>query len=227
MSAGDIWLCALPVVAYLVGGIPFGLLVGKLRGVDVRKHGSGNIGATNVGRVLGRRWGVLVFVLDVAKGCVPTAVTARLSASYFSEVASGQMLQTLLVLAVGAACIAGHIWSVYLRFRGGKGVATSLGVLLGYWPYFTLPGLLALAVWIVMVLISRYVSVASISAACSFPIFLVGVGFVMGWPAARVALLTGFSTVMAILVIWRHRSNISRLLAGTEPKIGSARRDDA
>jgi acyl phosphate:glycerol-3-phosphate acyltransferase len=216
------WLVVLlPVGAYLVGGIPFGLLVGHLRGIDVRKCGSGNIGATNVARVLGRRWGLLVFGLDVAKGAVPTAIATWLMGSYGARLGVESALwQTLVVIAVQACCVFGHNWSIYLGFKGGKGVATSLGILLGYWPYLTLPGLAGLLTWGLVLAASRYVSAASIVGAAAFPFYVATFGTWQGWPTSRTALLAGFSAVMASLIIVRHRANIGRLLAGTEPKIG-------
>ena len=216
------WLVLLlPVGAYLVGGIPFGLFVGHLRGIDVRKHGSGNIGATNVGRVLGLKWGLLVFALDVAKGAVPTAIAAWVMNRYGADLGIASAWgQTLVVIAVQACCVFGHNWSIYLAFEGGKGVATSLGILLGYWPYLSLPGLAGLATWGLVLAASRYVSAASIIAAAAFPFYVVIFGIWQGWPTSRTALLAGFSAVMASLIIVRHRSNIKRLLAGTEPKIG-------
>jgi glycerol-3-phosphate acyltransferase PlsY len=216
------WLVVLlPVGAYLIGAIPFGLFVGYLRGIDVRKHGSGNIGATNVSRVMGLKWGLLVFGLDVAKGAVPTAIAAWLIGRHGAALGVGSTwAQTLVVIAVQACSVLGHNWPVYLGFKGGKGVATSLGILLGYWPYLTLPGLVALATWGLVLAASRYVSAASILAAGAFPVYVAIFGTWQEWPTARTALLAGFSAAMASLIIIRHRSNIGRLLAGTEPKIG-------
>jgi len=224
MNRAILIMAALPVVAYLVGSIPFGLLLGRMHGVDIRQHGSGNIGATNVGRVLGRKWGFLAFGLDVAKGLIPMAVAGRVVALQAQGADVGPAGQTVAMLLVAAGCIVGHIWPVYLGFRGGKGVATSLGVLLGYWPYLTVPGLAAFATWAGLLAAARYVSLASIVAALSFPIYLAAFGWWQGWEGSRLGLLLGFSVVMAGLVVFRHRSNLSRLLAGTEPKIGTARR---
>ena len=120
-------------------------------------------------------------------------------------------------------CIAGHVFTFWLKFRGGKGVATSLGVLMGFWPYFTFAGLAALAVWIVVVLISRYVSLASITAAGAFPLLFLAACLIAGWPIGDLWPLLAFAVAMAALVIARHRANIKRLLAGTENRISSRR----
>src|SRR3712207_4017573 len=129
-------------VAYLLGSVPFGLIVGRAKGVDPRTSGSGNIGATNVGRLLGGKFFALVFVLDLLKGLLPM-IAAGLVLGFRAEDRTGY----LLWLLVGFAAILGHMFSAFLKFKGGKGVATSAGVMLGLWPYFTLPGLVGAAVW--------------------------------------------------------------------------------
>lgn len=220
MSYSAYWLFLLPVGAYLVGAIPFGLFVGYLRGVDVRKQGSGNIGATNVGRVLGIKWGLLVFALDVIKGAAPTAMAAWIVHACGEKMGLGPAIGTLAVMGAQAGCVFGHVWPIYLGFKGGKGVATSLGVLLGYWPYLTLPGLLGLATWGLVLWVSRYVSAASVVASSLLPVYLVCFGIWQGWPKSTTAMLTVFTVTMAALIVIRHRSNLKRLLAGTEPKIG-------
>jgi acyl phosphate:glycerol-3-phosphate acyltransferase len=221
----NMWLLLLLAVgAYLVGAIPFGLFVGYLRGIDVRKQGSGNIGATNVARVLGLKWGLLVFGLDVVKGAAPTAAAAWLMHAHGPDLGvTSDLGRTLVVMLVQAGCVFGHNWPIYLGFKGGKGVATSLGILLGYWPYLTLPGLAGLATWGLVLAASRYVSAASIVAASLFPLYVVIFGAWRGWPFWTMAMLTVFGTIMASLIVLRHRSNIGRLLAGTEPKIGKPR----
>ncbi len=212
----------LVVVAYLVGAIPFGLLVGMARKVDIRRHGSGNIGATNAGRVLGRPYGILVFVLDFLKGAVPALVGGWWLADHHADL----MTAHLWWIAVAGAAILGHMFPVYLGFKGGKGVATSLGVLLGMYPYFTWPGVIVFALWTVLTLVTRYVSVGSMVGAGAFPLIFAGMayyrsaewgGFAVLWP------LYAFSLVIAALVLYRHRTNLRRLLAGTESKIGGAR----
>lgn len=219
MSVSAYWLLLLPVGAYLVGAIPFGLFVGYLRGIDVRKQGSGNIGATNVGRVLGLKWGLLVFALDVIKGVIPTALAAYIVHVYGKQMGLHPAWGTLAVMSAQAACVFGHVWPIYLGFKGGKGVATSLGILLGYWPYLTLPGVLALATWALVLLISRYVSASSVLAASMFPMYVLVFGFWKDWPLSTTWMLAAFSAAMASIIVIRHRANIKRLLAGTEPKI--------
>ncbi len=220
MESSDIIMFILfPVVGYLLGAIPFGLIIGKLHGIDIRRKGSGNIGATNVGRVLGKKWGYVCFLFDVAKGLLPVLVGGR----YLRHVYLFDNNQVMPVqgqvawLMIAAACIVGHMFSVYLRFRGGKGVATSLGVVLGIWPYFTLTALVALLIWIGVWGFTRYVSLASILAAVAFPLALAGlIGRLDQWVFRDLIPLFIFSCVMAGLVIVKHRSNIRRLLAGTE-----------
>lgn len=207
-----------PLLAYLLGAVPFGLLLGKSRGVDIRQAGSGNIGATNLGRVVGKKLGLFCFILDVLKGFVPVLLAGSYLYEHFSD-SSGSLTQwgQLAWLTTGAAAILGHMFPIYLRFQGGKGVATSLGVLLGIWPYFTLSAIVAFIIWLLFWGCWRYVSLASIAAAAGFPIgFLLLIGRLERWEFARLWPLFIFSCLMAALVILRHRSNIARLLAGKE-----------
>jgi len=202
--------------AYLVGSIPFGLILAWLHGKDLRRIGSGNIGATNLARALGRRWGYFCFVLDVLKGVVPMAV-GRLICS--EPLGTGELF---LWLAVGCAAVLGHVFPIYAGFRGGKGVATSFGVALGLWPYFTVCAVMAFGVWVVVVLLGRYISLGSIAASVAFPIvFVVAVIVSPGWSFGRLWPLVAASSVIPLMVIVRHRGNIRRLLAGTESKIAS------
>jgi len=194
---------AMPVAAYVIGSTPFGVIIARSRGVDLRTQGSGNVGATNVGRVLGARWGYLCFFLDVLKGAAPVVAAGILLRQSGQAVPSATRQLAWLLTACGA--ILGHVFTFWLKFRGGKGVATSLGVLVGFYPYFTWAGLAAFALWGVLVGIWRYVSLASIVAAAAFPLLVVG-----AW----------FASAMALLVIIRHRTNITRLLAGNENRIG-------
>jgi glycerol-3-phosphate acyltransferase PlsY len=202
------------LLAYLLGAAPFGLLAGLvLKGVDLREHGSRNIGATNAMRVLGRPIGIAVHVLDIAKGTAASFVLAHLFARGRAE------WVPTLGIAYGLAAILGHVFPVYLRFRGGKGMATSLGVFFGLaW----LPTLIAGAVWLGVKMASRYVSVASIAAVASIPVAMAFVPDpvhrgLRTWAKPE---LIGFGIVVAILVIVRHKSNIVRLLQGTEHKAG-------
>jgi len=216
-----VWFVVFPLIGYLAGSIPFGLLIGKMRGVDIREHGSGNIGATNAGRVLGKQWGFLCFFLDVLKGFGPVFCTG-LAARSMGEGVPGVMYQGSWLL-VGMGCIFGHMFPLWLRFKGGKGVATGLGVVLGFFPYLTIAGLAAFAVWILVTGVSRYVSLGSIVAATAFPVFGVLINrFQLGSFAElrELWLLGVFAIALPILIVYSHRSNIKRLLTGTENKIG-------
>lgn len=214
-------LIALLIGSYLCGSIPFGLIVGRLKGIDIRQHGSGNIGATNAGRVLGRPYGYLVFLLDLMKGLAPVLCAGKLLHGMLDAGLASRFY--LCWVAIAAAAVVGHMFPVFLGFKGGKGVATSLGVVLGIYPFFTVPALGAFGVWLIAVRVTRYVSVASIGAALAFPV-LFGVwammyqqpwgGFADLWP------LYLMSGIVALLIVIRHRGNIRRLLNGAEPRIG-------
>ena len=200
--------------SYLLGSLPFGLLLGLLfKGVDIRKVGSGNIGATNVGRALGRPWALVAFVLDFAKGWVP----ARLIAA---GVADSPDERWILGVLCGGAAVAGHVWPLYLRFRGGKGVATGCGALVGLDPWIFLGGGL---VWLATLALTRFVGLASLAMGTAFPL--------IAW--ARVdSAPYGFEVVwgcvaLALLVFLRHRANIRRMLRGTEPKFGAKSSTDS
>jgi len=224
MNANPLVMFALlPAAAYVIGSTPFGFLIARAKGIDLRKVGSGNVGATNCGRVCGREWGYLCFVLDVAKGALPVLVAGALMRtnwlSHDQKLGPAMWMPTAgeqsAWLLTGCFAILGHVLTFWLKFRGGKGVATSLGVVLGIWPFFTLAGVVALGVWVIVVLISRYVSLASIVAALVFvPAFL------HLWPKQELWPMAAFASAMCLLIIIRHRSNISRLLAGKENKIG-------
>ncbi len=206
--------------AYLLGSIPFGLLIATAHGKDLRSIGSGNIGATNVSRALGRKWAYVCFVLDVLKGMVPMLVTLSLANGSSSESQTEKVIFLWLWLAVGCGAILGHIFPVYVKFRGGKGVATSFGVALGLWPYYTICAFFAIAIWIVVVLIWRYVSLASIAASVTFPIVLIlAIVLKRGWDFVSLWPLLIAATAIPLMVIVRHRENLKRLLAGTESKI--------
>ncbi|NQT03408.1 MAG: glycerol-3-phosphate 1-O-acyltransferase PlsY [Planctomycetes bacterium] len=209
------YLIFIPAVigAYLLGSIPFGLLIAKAHGKDLRSIGSGNIGATNVSRALGRKWAYVCFALDVLKGMVPMLVIM-----FIAKPAGVVML--LLWLVVGCAAILGHIFPIYLKFKGGKGVATSFGIALGLWPYYTICALFAVVIWVVVVLIWRYVSLASIVGSVSFPVVLIlAIILKPGWDFFSLWPLLVAATAIPLMVIIRHRENIKRLLAGTESKI--------
>jgi len=194
------------LAAYILGATPFGLLAGKLKGVDIREHGSGNIGATNVYRVLGKTIGICVFLLDFLKGYLPV-----LFATHFVD--SGT-LPAWGPIVVALATILGHNYTLWLGFKGGKGIATSGGAILGLMPAAV--GV-AVLVWIALMVVFRRVSLASIGAALAIPITVAVLG-------SRAGMIDGpllaFAIAVCLLAILRHRSNISRLIAGTEPRVG-------
>ena len=163
MSPTIEWTIAI-AIAYLVGSIPVGLLMARSRGINLREIGSGNIGATNTMRALGKRLGLLCFAIDAAKGAAPTAIAAALLIE--QPMTAGDAWRWL---AVAAAAITGHMFPVWLRFRGGKGVATGLGALLGMWPALTIPAVLAVLLWIVSLRLTRYVGASSCVAAAAIP----------------------------------------------------------
>ena len=214
-----ILLIVFPLIAYAVGATPFGPILARFHGVNLRQHGSGNVGATNVGRTLGRRWGMLCFALDVLKGLVPVLAAKLLGPETVSGDAPLQLAQ-FAWLAVGFGAILGHVMSFWLGFKGGKGVATSLGVVLGVFPYFTFAGLAAFGVWIAIVLATRYVSLGSIVAALAFVLFFAGINWcAFGLSPRDLWPLGSFASAMSLLIVYLHRGNIGRLLAGTESKI--------
>jgi glycerol-3-phosphate acyltransferase PlsY len=214
MSPAQKTLLAVVPAAYLLGSVPFGLLVGLARGVDVRRAGSGNIGATNVGRLLGGKFFALVFVLDLLKSLVPMLVAGAVV-----RFRADSALTYLFWLGVGFAAVLGHMFSLFLRFRGGKGVATSTGLVLGLWPYYTLPGLIAVAVFGVAFWRTRIISVGSLLGATAFPIAYVLLGLARGWPVFGLQWpLLVFAAVVAGLIVYKHRGNLARLRAGTEPR---------
>jgi len=197
----------LVVGAYLVGAIPFGLVIGKLHGVDIRKVGSGNIGATNVTRAVGRTAGKVCFALDLLKGALPVLAAQLIYPGVY-----------WLPLVCGAAAVVGHIFPVYLKFRGGKGVSTAAGVALALAP---LPLVCAAAIWVASFFIWRYVSLASILAALTLPLFaLLFIRLGWGTATARSWLTFGFLTAAAAITVLRHTENIKRLLNGTENRFG-------
>lgn len=219
MSPTVIWPLLI-VCAYVLGSIPFGLFVGKANGIDPRTAGSGNIGATNVGRLLGKKFFFIVFFLDLLKSFVPM-VAASLLLAHLTE---RNRLDFTLALCVGAAAVIGHMFSVFLKFKGGKGVSTSAGVVLGLIPYYTLSGALAITVFVIVFKLSRYVSLGSMIAAISFPLIYMGMGMWMRWPIFGEQLpLLVFGAFIALMIVYRHRTNISRLLAGTENRFTSAK----
>ncbi len=186
------------LVAYLVGATPFGFLAGKAKGIDIREHGSGNIGATNVLRVLGKPVGITVLVLDVMKGLLPVIVAKLVSDS------------SLVHIATAMAAILGHNYTFWLGFKGGKGIATTGGAILSIMPWALIAAVLG---WIIVLKVSRYVSLASLAAAVIIPLTLVVENLITGtWEWN----IFGFGMFVCLLAIWKHRGNIGRLLRSEE-----------
>ncbi|MDF1808337.1 MAG: glycerol-3-phosphate 1-O-acyltransferase PlsY [Phycisphaerales bacterium] len=238
------WWMFIPI-AFVSGSIPFGYLIGKINGVDIRTKGSGNIGATNLGRVLGRRFFYACFSLDFAKGMFPTLIAGNMMGT----------LGTLRVespdafwwLGVMVAAVLGHMFTPWLKFKGGKGVATAMGALVGILPAMTLPATGALVVYLVVVLLWRYVSLASCTAAASLPLWVWMVfaqyKTLMERQASTSTNWESLSTdqvqmiksdipnygtpffivtlLLAIMVIYKHKTNLGRIMRGQEPQIRS------
>ena len=199
----DLLVCVTWLVgAYLIGAIPFGFLIGKIRGVDVRTVGSKNIGATNVFRTVGKKWGLLAFFCDVMKGLVPT-----LLARHFAAIPH-------LPLCVAIACVVGHMLTPYMKFKGGKGVATAFGALIALMPATV--GI-AFAIFAFTFACSNYISLGSCVAATSLAV-MVWIPFLdhAGYRDLPLCILV---TLIAAFIVWKHRSNIGRLVRGEENKI--------
>jgi len=206
-----IWL-AIVIPCYLIGSFPSGYLVGKSQGIDIRQHGSRNIGATNVLRVMGKKWGYLVFLCDSLKGFLAVKLGVLLAAVAGADPA-------LAGVVGGICCIIGHNHTVWLGFKGGKGIATSIGVSLAIVPILIV--VIVLLVWLAVFFIWKYVSLASICAALSLPLAVL-----ILFPLVTHGnywVLVIFSIIVAALAVWRHRPNIDRLLQGKENRFGSKR----
>lgn len=204
------------VLAYLIGSVPFGYLAGKLNGIDLREHGSKNIGATNAVRVLGKKWGIPVFVCDFLKGYVPLYVVIQLLGEGKLELTQFSLESMLWVLGVMFALILGHTFTCFLHFKGGKGVATTGGCLFALSPII---GLSALLTWILMMVLTRYVSLSSMVAGLAM---MTAAGYEFWWvdgvlSSADITLLS-LLMIIFVLVVYKHRTNIVRLCQGTEPK---------
>jgi len=233
----QLWLC--PLLAFLCGSIPFGWLFGKCKGIDIRQHGSGNIGATNVWRVLGKSCGIPCFLLDVLKGVIPTVLAIslirfegqplglsipQLLPHAYQFPAAQQFTAQMLVVLTGLLSILGHNYSPWVGFKGGKGIATSAGVVIALMPAAIV---ILVIIWALLFFTTRYVSVASIGAAIALPLMThLGARFhhLNNDPAQPTLWEAGtwnkplfaFSVVIALLAVWKHRSNIQRLRNGTE-----------
>ena len=203
----------LVVLSYLLGALPIGFLLAKhLKGIDLRETGSGNIGSTNTMRALGRSWGLVAFLLDVGKGWLPVFVLAPLAAS---PADGGGLGEPILRLAYGTAAVLGHCFPIYLRFRGGKGVATGCGAVIAMDPLVFLGGAV---VWLVTLAVKRFVGLASMLMGVAFP--------PLAWLSRPddTPFLIGCS-LLTLLIFLRHRTNIRRMRDGNEPRIGRRPRD--
>ena len=215
------------IVSYLLGSIPSGLLISKSQGIDIREHGSKNIGATNVWRTMGKKWGLLAFLCDTFKGWLAVSVGIWIAARWGydvplarAKVGIGHLAPDYAGITAALGCILGHNFPVWLRFKGGKGVATSLGVIIGMMP---LVSIIIFAVWGLVLKLTRYVSLASLIAALSLPITVIALMFVgpaQGWAAVHGWGNFYFACAAAILVVKRHTPNIKRLMNGTELRFG-------
>jgi glycerol-3-phosphate acyltransferase PlsY len=198
------------IVAFAIGSTPTALLMSRSKGIDIRRHGSGNVGATNVLRVMGKKWGILCLALDVLKGWLPVTLMAK---AYLLTSLSGLPQDGWMWLA-GLAAIAGHMFSPFLGFKGGKGVATSLGALLAIAP---LAVLVAVAGGGIIIWLTGYVSLASIACSATLPVLIVILNLArrapIPWTTVVVTLL------LAAVIAWKHRANIRRLRQGTESRV--------
>jgi len=201
-------LAGVLIGSYLLGSIPFGYLAGRIAGIDIRKAGSGNVGATNVVRVLGKKYGYPVFALDVSKAFAAVKMSLLIAPGHTHDWNSPQVFGVLAAMC----SVLGHVYPPWLKFSGGKGVATSAGALLALAPIATVVGV---AIWIVVFWLTRYVSLASVAAAIVLPIVIL---VVRSRDQNSGKLLVYSSFCVAAVIIWRHRSNLSRLMRGTETR---------
>lgn len=232
----QLWLC--PLLAFLLGSIPFGLFIAKSKGIDIRQHGSGNIGATNVFRVIGKKYGLSCLFLDLLKGFIPVVIAVNLVQiegrglpiplpfldALSLKLSTGEQLKGQLVHVITAlAAVLGHNYSPWIGFKGGKGIATSAGVLIGLMPAAVL---ILVIVFIITLVSTRYVAVASMVGAASLPI-LTHIGARFHKNAEGISLweagtwnkpLFALSLLIGIMAIWKHRTNIRRLMDGTESR---------
>jgi glycerol-3-phosphate acyltransferase PlsY len=226
----QLWFC--PLFAFLLGSIPFGLFIARAKGIDIRQHGSGNIGATNVLRVVGKKHGITCLILDALKGFVPVVIALNLVQiegrhlqipvafldAWAVKLSAADAVKAQIVHIVTALfAVLGHNYSPWVGFKGGKGIATSAGVLLALMPFAVL---LLIVIWLLLFSVTRYVSVASIGAAAALPL----VTLYGSWSHGRIQdgtwnkPLFVFSVIIAALAIWKHRANIQRLMKGTESR---------
>jgi acyl phosphate:glycerol-3-phosphate acyltransferase len=201
------WLL-IAVLSYFIGSIPSGYLVARSQGVDIRQHGSRNIGATNVLRVMGKKWGYLVFLCDSSKGFLAVKLGFLIAAHSLQSPVLGGVIAAI-------ACILGHNYTLWLGFKGGKGIATSGGVILALFPIAVICCIAI--VWVIVFCSSKFVSLASIAAAVALPF---SVFLFVPKTGTEFWVVFGFSLLVCLLAVWRHQSNIVRLMNGTETRFG-------
>ncbi|MCK5088036.1 MAG: glycerol-3-phosphate 1-O-acyltransferase PlsY [Melioribacteraceae bacterium] len=216
-------LLIIVLLSYLVGSIPTSIIMSKLvKGIDIRDHGSGNAGGSNVFRVLGWKYGILVIVLDALKGSLAVILIARLYLGSFPFPNATPFDDfTLVQIIAGVSAVLGHIWTIFAEFKGGKGIATALGFLV---TIITIDMLLAVAVFAIVVAISKYISLGSLSAAVSIPLILVIRENIFGIDITGYHTILPFTIAIAMLVIYTHRSNVLRLLKGSESRISLSKK---
>ena len=196
------------IISNLLGAIPWGFIIGKSKGIDIREHGSKNIGATNVTRVIGKKWGVLCFAIDFLKGFIPVITVRVLFPAVFFL--TPVEVSTAIILAV-LGTVLGHMYPVYLKFKGGKGISTGAGALVAITPYAVICGL---AIWVIVFKLSKYVSLASIVAAIAVSILSFIFSYQGVFPIDNILLY--FIVFVSLMAIYKHKANIKRLLNGTE-----------
>jgi acyl phosphate:glycerol-3-phosphate acyltransferase len=212
------------ILSYLAGSIPTSIIVSKLvKGIDIRQHGSGNAGGTNVFRVLGWKWGLLTILLDAFKGAVAVIFIARL---YFDSYPFNNITPfddfTLIQIFCGIAAVIGHIWTVFADFKGGKGIATALGFLL---TIITVDMLVAVGIFAIVVYLSKYISLGSIIAAISVPLILIIRENIFGVDIPGYSTILPFVIAVSLLVVYTHRSNIERLRNGSERRFSFSKKE--
>lgn len=214
------------ILSYLVGSIPNSILISKLvRGIDIRNYGSGNAGGSNVFRVLGWKWGILTILLDALKGAIAVILVARfyLDRFPFNNVTPFDDF-TLVQIICGVAAVIGHVWTLFAGFKGGKGIATGLGVLI---MIVTVDMALALGVFFLVVGFSRYISLGSLAAAVSVPLIMIIRENIFNVDIRGYHTILPFAILLALFVIYTHRSNIERLLQGNERKVSFSKKKTA
>lgn len=206
-------------LSFASGSVPFGLILGKHKGIDIRNIGSGNIGAMNIARALGGRWFWVVFALDLMKGLASTLTCGWLLSQPWTGATVSPAMRDVCWLAAGLFAVLGHNYSPFVGFKGGKGVSTSLGVSLGIYPDLAIPALCCFFVWALGISSTRISSVGSLLGGVMFPLFYVAFAKWSGRSAGVSVPFFVFTLIIAGLIVIRHRANIARIFSGTEPRI--------